>query len=208
MSRITDHCAHRYPEPILRWTSSIYDDALRACGVAGFATHANDYCINDRKFGGNAQSISGRRSELGVSNPRIEKVLYALDESCAYTSASCALACSRACSLVGPLRFTAWRASRWLHHTSLLWDYDRERMALLSMPAKRPAYRADRSHETFIQGLAAAGVPGRGELVSAVIDAAAQRLELCEVDAGEARAAMDAPHRKTTRLVDLDCIDR
>ena len=33
-----------------RWTSDVYADALRRCGVEGFATHANDYCINDRKF--------------------------------------------------------------------------------------------------------------------------------------------------------------
>lgn len=30
---------------------------------------------------------------------------------------------------------------RWLHHTSFLWDFDRERMALLRQPAKAPQYR-------------------------------------------------------------------
>jgi lipoate-protein ligase A len=30
---------------------------------------------------------------------------------------------------------------RWLHHTSLLWDYDAANMAVLLNPKKQPAYR-------------------------------------------------------------------
>jgi len=146
-----------FPEPVLRWTSDIYADAFERCGVRGFATHANDYCVDDRKFGGNAQSISGKR---------------------------------------------------WLHHTSLLWEYERERMSLLRMPAKRPEYRASRPHEEFIRGLRAAGVPDRAAFVEAVIAATADRLELREVSIEETHAAMAAPHRKTTKPVDIDNIDR
>ena len=58
--------------------------------VDSFAVRANDYCIDDLKFGGNAQSISGKR---------------------------------------------------WLHHTSLLWDYEPARMALLQHPARQPEYQ-------------------------------------------------------------------
>jgi hypothetical protein len=124
---------------------------------SGFATHANDYCVGDRKFGGNAQSISG---------------------------------------------------NRWLHHTSLLWDYSPARMALLRMPAKRPEYRANRPHADFIRGLAAAGVPDRGSFVASLLGAAAARLDLTEVGLEETHAAMAAPHRKSTRSVDIDHIDR
>lgn len=171
--------ACRYPEPILRWTSEIYADALSRCGVEGFATHANDYCIADRKFGGNAQSISGRRyapRKLGPSG---------------------AAGLRRRMSLV-----------RWLHHTSLLWEYERARMALLRMPAKRPAYRADRLHDDFIRGLAEAGVPDKSEFVAALIAAAAERLELHDAKVEDALLSLDKPHRKTTRPVDLDHIDR
>ena len=56
-----------YPEPILKWTSDIYADALAACGISDFRTNANDYCIGDRKFGGNAQSIS---ESAGCTTPR------------------------------------------------------------------------------------------------------------------------------------------
>jgi lipoate-protein ligase A len=32
-------------------------------------------------------------------------------------------------------------SKRWLHHTSLLWDYDAANMAVLLNPKKQPAYR-------------------------------------------------------------------
>lgn len=35
---------------------------------------------------------------------------------------------------------------RWLHHTSFLWAFQPDRMALLRQPAKAPAYRAVRPH--------------------------------------------------------------
>lgn len=39
---------------------------------------------------------------------------------------------------------------RWLHHTSLLWDFDPARMQLLKHPSKIPEYRAGRSHLDFL----------------------------------------------------------
>ena len=38
----------------------------------------------------------------------------------------------------------------WLHHTSFLWDYEDDNMEYLSLPSKRPEYRANRSHEDFL----------------------------------------------------------
>ena len=138
-----------YPEPILQWSEGVYADALRSCGVDGFRVNANDYCIGKHKFGGNAQSISGKR---------------------------------------------------WLHHTSLLWDYDPARMAVLQMPARRPAYRADRPHGEFLRGLAEA-VGSRSELMEAILGAASQRFELCPVSLPEVEEVLSRPHRKVTKLV-------
>lgn len=39
---------------------------------------------------------------------------------------------------------------RWLHHSSLLWDYCPEKMEHLSLPSKRPEYRENRSHQDFL----------------------------------------------------------
>ena len=39
---------------------------------------------------------------------------------------------------------------RWVHHTSFLWDFDPERMRYLQLPKKRPEYRRDRPHDSFL----------------------------------------------------------
>ena len=139
-----------YPEPILAWTADVYGDALRSCGVEDFRVNANDYCLGDVKFGGNAQSISGKR---------------------------------------------------WLHHTSLLWDYQPERMAMLKQPAKQPAYRENRPHGSFVQGLHASAIGSRSEILNAIVSAASERLELSEVSLEEAEHATTLPHRRVTCLV-------
>ena len=72
------------------------------------------------------------------------------------------------------------------------------------MPARRPEYRANRSHEEFVRSLAAAGVPIKRAFVEAIVEAAAELLDLQEVGVGEADAARAAPHRKTTGLLDAD----
>ncbi|XP_042498673.1 putative lipoate-protein ligase A isoform X2 [Macadamia integrifolia] len=48
-----------YPRPIMSWSGLIYEDVFR--GIADFHLRENDYVFGDRKFGGNAQSISRRR---------------------------------------------------------------------------------------------------------------------------------------------------
>ena len=141
-----------YPEPMLAWSGEVYADALRRCGVDGFAVRANDYCISDLKFGGNAQSISGKR---------------------------------------------------WLHHTSLLWDYEPARMALLQHPARQPEYRRHRPHEQFVRGLGAV-LPCRDAFGRALAAAAAQHFELETAQLEDALPALETPHRRVTCKVDLD----
>lgn len=48
----TDVHAAPFPEPILRWSADLY--AL-AWNIHGFQLRENDYCIEDKKCGGNAQ---------------------------------------------------------------------------------------------------------------------------------------------------------
>jgi len=42
---------------------------------------------------------------------------------------------------------------RWLHHTSFLWDFQRSNMEYLTLPERRPEYRQDRSHSSFLTSL-------------------------------------------------------
>ena len=138
-----------YPAPILEWTASIYAEALAHCGCADFKVQANDYCIGSMKFGGNAQSISGKR---------------------------------------------------WLHHTSLLWDFDPALMNLLKMPPRQPDYRAERSHRDFVRGLSAA-LPSRATFLDALQKAVSERVQLVPTNIDEARIALSSPHRQTTRVL-------
>lgn len=47
-----------FPEPILRWTESFYQNALK---IPDFHLRENDYVINDLKCGGNAQYLKKER---------------------------------------------------------------------------------------------------------------------------------------------------
>ncbi|OAY60182.1 putative lipoate-protein ligase A [Manihot esculenta] len=40
--------------------------------------------------------------------------------------------------------------SRWIHHTSFLWDFDNRNMAYLKLPARAPKYRSARKHTEFV----------------------------------------------------------
>ncbi|KAK4803256.1 hypothetical protein SAY86_001459 [Trapa natans] len=48
-----------YPRPIMSWSSLIYEQVFQ--GIGNFRLCENDYAFGDRKFGGNAQSITKRR---------------------------------------------------------------------------------------------------------------------------------------------------
>lgn len=47
-----------FPEPILRWSADVYEKAWQ---IPGFHLKENDYCIGDKKCGGNAQYIKKDR---------------------------------------------------------------------------------------------------------------------------------------------------
>ncbi|KAG8463377.1 hypothetical protein KFE25_004888 [Diacronema lutheri] len=92
---------------------------------------------------------------------------------------------------------------RWVHHTSFLWDYSSEPMALLKVPARRPAYRGERSHEDFLVGLSTV-LPSRRafweRLEPALASAFGTRVEQSAVcvsatDGGRALAALEEDAR-------------
>ncbi|OVA08982.1 Biotin/lipoate A/B protein ligase [Macleaya cordata] len=48
-----------YPQPIMSWSSLLYNEVFQ--GIGDFHLRENDYVFGNRKFGGNAQSITKNR---------------------------------------------------------------------------------------------------------------------------------------------------
>ncbi|XP_019053415.1 PREDICTED: putative lipoate-protein ligase A isoform X2 [Nelumbo nucifera] len=48
-----------YPQPIMSWSSTLYNEVFQ--GIGHFHLRENDYVFGNRKFGGNAQSITKNR---------------------------------------------------------------------------------------------------------------------------------------------------
>jgi lipoate-protein ligase A len=93
------HIFPAFPERIMRWSENFYKEALQ---IPSFAFRENDYVIESKKVGGNAQYI---------------------------------------------------QKTKWLHHTSFLYDFDEKNMDYLLMPKKVPSYREQRSHKDFLTTL-------------------------------------------------------
>lgn len=102
VSKKNDAPCDPYPRSIMDWTGGLYASIFDRMGEPNVRLRENDYVIEDKKIGGNAQSI-------------------ALDT--------------------------------WIHHTSFLWDFDDKDMRYLAMPEKKPDYRGDRPHSSFITRL-------------------------------------------------------
>jgi lipoate-protein ligase A len=85
-----------FPRPLMQWTANLYRPLF---DPHSFQLQENDYALENRKWGGNAQSII---------------------------------------------------KGRWLHHSSLLWNYNPTYMDYLLMPPKTPVYRQGRCHADFL----------------------------------------------------------
>ncbi len=134
-----------FPEPILRWSADLYTDAWQ---IPHFHLRENDYCIGERKCGGNAQYI---------------------------------------------------KKDRWLHHTSFLWDYSEANMGHLLMPAKRPKYRQDRSHSSFLTRMKDHAASADA-LIDRLKKSLVKQLYISEFDLTSWKAE---PHRQAAHLIEL-----
>ena len=94
--------------------------------------------------------------------------------------------------------------TKWMHHTTLLWDYDDEKMDLLKLPAKRPKYRSDRTHRDFLCRLKDY-VASKEMLVANVKETLNKRYGLEEVDVSLIQDILNQEHRKSTRIIDVGC---
>ena len=131
-----------YPRSIMEWSAAFYHPLF----PTGFALEENDYTLNGRKWGGNAQMIT---------------------------------------------------KNRWLHHTSILWDYQEERMDYLLFPPKTPHYRKNRPHCEFICRLSEHW-PTTEIFQQQWMEQLHANFEIVEGNLDEVRKIVEQPHRKTT----------
>ncbi len=94
------------------------------------------------------------------------------------------------------------RKERWLHHSSLLWDYDSEKMSCLYIPQKMPAYRQGRPHEEFLCKLKDY-LPTKETLHSRLEAALDKRFEIKKRSVQELSEILKAPHRRALEYVDV-----
>jgi lipoate-protein ligase A len=134
-----------FPEPIMRWTEQFYRPLFHP---HPFNLQENDYVMENKKFGGNAQSIT---------------------------------------------------KTRWLHHSSFLYNYNSHRMKYLHLPAKAPSYRHQRSHEEFLCCLKDYW-PSLENLTNKLVSELRKGFRLVKTDTEELNRLLELPHRKATKL--------
>lgn len=88
---------------------------------------------------------------------------------------------------------------RFLHHTSFLWDFNPERMNMLSRPPKMPSYRKERLHTDFLTTLSSRFTSPE-ELLSSLIDGLKANFLLKEGALHELSSCLQQDHRRQTKV--------
>lgn len=89
--------------------------------------------------------------------------------------------------------------TRFVHHTTFLWDYQSLLMDLLLHPKKTPSYRAGRSHESFVAKLRDY-CPDRNMLVNAFKEELGRSFGAKESPLEAFAQTLNSPHRKSTSI--------
>ncbi len=95
--------------------------------------------------------------------------------------------------------------NRWLHHSTLLWEYDKERMGVLKLPQKMPDYRKARSHSDFLCCLKE-HFSHPNAVVEGVLQSLSKNNEIIKVN--EFESVLNLPHRKATTLIEKKAAER
>lgn len=89
---------------------------------------------------------------------------------------------------------------RWLHHSSLLWDFTPSNMDYLLLPPKMPAYREKRGHTEFLCRLRELH-PEKKQLHKKIVQTLEQHFHLEEVNLDAIQEIVNRPHRQATSIV-------
>jgi len=91
--------------------------------------------------------------------------------------------------------------NRWLHHTSILWNYSVDEMRVLKMPPKVPEYRQGRSHSDFLICLNQY-FTSKEQFFGKVVASLANRFQIVWQQKSDVETIVQTPHRKATELLD------
>lgn len=89
---------------------------------------------------------------------------------------------------------------RWLHHTSILWDFCPHLMRLLKIPPKIPGYRQKRTHLDFVCGLKN-HYPSKEIFLDLFVAQLRQHFIVIEENKELLEEIAKKPHRKATTVV-------
>ena len=89
---------------------------------------------------------------------------------------------------------------RLVHHTSFLWSWQEERMSMLSIPRRQPAYRAQRGHSSFCNRLSKY-FSSRARFVRALVDSVESAFDCREASKEDACISLSVSHRKAVSVV-------
>ncbi len=92
---------------------------------------------------------------------------------------------------------------RWLHHSSLLWDYDPAMMQYLLMPPKVPSYRQGRQHDDFLCRLRD-HIPEKSLVVQQIQQSIRECFLVHDVNKEELQKIKCLPHRQATQQVSFE----
>lgn len=93
--------------------------------------------------------------------------------------------------------------SRWLHHTSHLFDYLDEEMNYLKIPDKMPDYRSKRSHQDFLCRLKDY-FNSKDEIISRLETVLSEKFHISSTSPQELEILLNYPHRRSTTFISLN----
>ena len=89
---------------------------------------------------------------------------------------------------------------RWLHHSTLLWEFCPEKMRYLQIPKKMPQYRDGRTHTDFLCSLAN-HVDNKMNFLEGFFTSLSTYFHIEEAKTAEAEKHLSLPHRKATTFL-------
>ncbi|KAM0016447.1 putative lipoate--protein ligase [Helianthus debilis subsp. tardiflorus] len=89
--------------------------------------------------------------------------------------------------------------SRWIHHTSFLWDYETRNMSYLKLPKRAPEYRLARDHLDFVCPMK--DYISRSDFISRTIDAAGRLFSVKSTEFEAVKSSSNVNFTPTSRLL-------